>query len=95
MNQAKKLLLKASAKLELPADVLAGVPRIEILGKDRCCIEPQLGLLEYSENRVRIFTNLGDVHIIGSALRIKEMNSRRIVVSGKIQRVGYVEDPDE
>ena len=89
MNGAKKLLLKASAKLELPADIMAGVPRIEILGKDQCCIEPQRGLLEYSVYRICVSTDVGTVQILGNNMRIKQMNSARIIVSGKLYSVGF------
>ena len=95
MNSAKKLLLKASEKLELPSDVLTGIPRIEMLGKSRCSIEPQKGLLEYSETRICVSTELGVVHVLGENMRIKEMNSGRIVISGRMHAVGFLENNHE
>ena len=95
MNGAKKLLLRASTKLELPSDVIVGVPRIEILGKSKCCIEPQRGLLEYSEFRICVSTDVGVVQILGENMRIIQMNSVRIVVTGVLDNIGFMENHDE
>ena len=95
MNSAKKLLLRASSKLDLPSDVMAGVPRIELLGKDQCSIEPHRGLLEYSEYRVCVSTDMGTVQILGKYMRIKQMNSFRMVVSGQLHNIGFAERDNE
>lgn len=87
MNLGKRLLLEVSEKLALPADVLAGVPRIEILGSSEFCMEPHKGLLEYGTNQVTIRTNQGAVTIYGADLKIRLMNGERIVVGGSIETV--------
>ena len=92
MNSAKKLLLKTSERLELPSDILVGIPRIEMLGRGKCTIEPQKGLLEYSEKRICVATELGKVHVFGDDMRIKEMNACRIVISGKLEKIDFAEE---
>ena len=87
MNWGTRLLLKASEKLTLPADVLAGVPRIEIMGTSEFSMEPHKGLLEYGSGRITIRTNHGAVTIDGADLKIRLMNSERIVISGTIGSV--------
>ena len=71
MNRAKKILMKASSKLELPADILAGLPRIELLGKEQCSVEPHCGLLVYGEEKICVQTDLGVVSITGNNMQIK------------------------
>lgn len=49
MNRARKLLSSTAAFLELPADVLAGIPKMELIGFQEFSIEPHKGLLEYEK----------------------------------------------
>ena len=48
MGVARKLLERASRQLELPAEIVAGLPRIEVTGTGELSIEPHRGLLEYA-----------------------------------------------
>ena len=87
MNKARKFLVNTASLLELPADVLAGVPKIEVVGFRECSIEPHKGLLEYEKEQIIIETELGKVCILGSGLTIKLMNSSRITVRGQMYAV--------
>jgi len=95
MNRAKKILMKASSKLELPTDIIAGVPRIELIGKEQCSIEPHRGLLVYTEERICIETDSGIVNVVGNHMRIKQMNASRIVISGVLKETGFAEELNE
>ena len=46
MNKAKKLLSDAAQRLELPADIAAGLPKMELTGTVEFSLEPHRGLLE-------------------------------------------------
>lgn len=87
MNKAKQLLVQASQKLELPADIVAGVPRIDVIGTDTCSVEPHRGLLEYSGERISVSTSIGAVTLLGDGLEIKQMNTERITIAGKLHRL--------
>lgn len=85
MNKMQEVLRHVSGKLDLPPDILAGMPRIELLGTDKCSIEPHEGLLEYGKDRIAVKTAVGPVGLSGTNLEIKRMNNRCIVIVGDIR----------
>ena len=87
MNKARKILMDAAGYLDLPADVLAAVPKMEVTGFCEFSIEPHKGLLEYEKEQIGIETNLGKIRIVGTDLTIKLMNRNRITVSGELHSV--------
>ena len=91
MKKTRLLLMKAAQKLELPTDVIAGVPRIEVVGARECSIEPHKGLLEYEENKVSVSTVIGVISVLGSCLEIKRMNDVRITIVGCLHQVSFEE----
>lgn len=84
MKQTNKLLAAAADKLDLPADIVAGQPRIELIGDRRCSVEPHGGLLEYTKQLVSVDSAVGRVKIVGMNLEIIQMNRDRITVAGEI-----------
>lgn len=92
MNRARKFLSEAAAYLELPADVMAGVPRVEVTGFREFSIEPHKGLMEYEKERIIVESSLGRVCLSGKDLTIRLMNSQRITVSGAIYAVELLEE---
>lgn len=95
MNKARKILMDAAGHLDLPADILAAVPKMEVTGFQEFSIEPHRGLLEYEKEQIGIETNLGKIQIIGSGLNIKLMNRNRITISGDLHAVRLREDCNE
>lgn len=92
MNKARKFLMDAADHLELPADIVASVPRMEIIGAQEFSIEPHKGLLEYEKEQIGVETNVGKIRIFGAGLTIKQMNRNRITVAGDIRSVCLRED---
>ena len=87
MKEKKNILVSAAQTADLPADIIAGLPRIELTGNILCAIEPHRGLYEYSRERVSVDSTAGKVLVIGTELDIRQMNCSRIVVSGQICEV--------
>lgn len=87
MNKARALLTEFAHKLELPPDIIAGVPKMELTGMDEFTVEPHHGLLEYSRERVSVMTSVGPIEISGDRMQIKRMNHSRITLAGRIKRV--------
>ncbi len=92
MNKARKFLMDAAGYLDLPADVLAAVPRMEVTGMREFSIEPHKGLLEYEKERIGIETNMGRICVVGKDLTIKLMNRSKITVAGELYAVNLRED---
>ena len=87
MNGKKNILVSAAQTADLPADIIAGLPRVELTGSILCSIEPHRGLLAYSRECVCVDSTAGKVLINGSELDIRQMNCSRISVSGQINEV--------
>ncbi len=92
MNRARKFLMDAAGHLDLPADILAAVPRMEVTGFREFSIEPHKGLLEYEKEQIGIETNMGKIRIIGTDLTIKLMNRNRITIFGDLHSVRLREE---
>jgi len=87
MNRVRKLLVDAAGYLELPANILAGVPKMELTGFQEFSIESHKGLVEYEKKQIGIETDLGKVWIVGNDLTIKLMNRQRLTIKGDLYAV--------
>lgn len=72
---------------DLPADAMAGLPRITITGKARVCVENHRGLLQYSTECVEISGGRVRVCITGCDLYLRAMKKDAVVVTGEIHNV--------
>lgn len=87
MGLANKWITEASQRLELPVDVLAGVPRMELMGQHEFSMEPHGGLLAYSQEQILVKSKLGPVEVVGKGMTVKLMNQQRIVIAGTLHGV--------
>ncbi|MDI3534426.1 MAG: hypothetical protein PWQ82_791 [Thermosediminibacterales bacterium] len=83
----KKIKEKISDILELPKDVVLNLPKITLVGDVQLYIENHRGILEYNRERVKIKTNLGEIIISGSDLKIKTVMFEEIIVEGSIKGI--------
>ena len=84
MGTAQNWMQALSNRLDLPTDVLTGLPRMELIGSELFRLEPHQGLLEYDHNRICVASRIGRILICGSELRITLMNVTQITVGGCI-----------
>ena len=92
MNKARELLAEVAEKMELPADLAAGLPTMELCGFREFSMEPHGGLVEYDRGRVSIESTLGRVTVLGEDLIIRRMNRQRITVAGQLRAVELAGD---
>ncbi len=90
MKQIRKLMTMASQYLDLPGEVAAGQPNMELTGAS-FSMEPHRGLLEYETERIMIASSIGPVCIQGKQLAIQLMNRHRITIVGEIYGVNLTE----
>lgn len=81
---------KLTSALELPKEVLMNLPLITLIGKEEMTIENFKGILEYSEDGVRISTSAGIVRLEGKKLLLKQITSDSIVIVGLIDKVEFL-----
>lgn len=75
---------------DLPADVLAGLPRLELVGSRQLYLEGHRGLLSYSETQIDANTGFGVLRIRGERLTLLAMTAGELRVGGRIDAVEWV-----
>ncbi len=73
--------------LELPKELVMGLPRITVLGDIQMIVENHRGIIEYTTERVRIGTGIGELRVTGSGLTLRTIFPEEIAVDGKIRSI--------
>ena len=75
---------KAARLFDLPADVIAGVPKLEITGDGEFRMENHRGILSCSEDEIHISGGIYLVKISGQELEVRAMTGFEVLITGKI-----------
>ena len=84
-----RLTDRMSEAVNIPKDVMCGVPLMRIIGREELCIENYRGILEYTDTFVRIQSKIGQIHITGRKLEIKYYTNDEMKVVGMIDSLTY------
>ena len=82
-----ELLERASARLSLPGEALAGLPKVEITGRSRLTVENHRGLLEYTRERIEINGGRIMITVRGDSLSIRAMSADALLIEGVVVSV--------
>lgn len=90
-TQEKKISVPGmiARSLELPVDVLEGLPKIELLGNKEAVIEHCQGVLEYNDQVVRIRAGRLMLKFTGRDLNLRTMTGDSVVVEGYFTSVEF------
>ena len=80
-------LARASRMLDLPGDVVAGLPRIELIGSGELRMEGHRGILAYGPEEIHISGGKLVIKVRGSNLELKSMNASQLLITGEIDGV--------
>ena len=84
-------VLSAVAELfDLPADVVAGLPRLEMVGGRQLYLEHHTGILAYSQDLVDANTSAGVLRIRGANLTLLAMTAGELRIGGRIDAVEWL-----
>lgn len=75
--------------LEVPKEISTNEPKITIAGFKTMLIENYKAILDYQDIYIRIKTYIGIVNINGFNLKLSEMTSDDIMISGDIETVDF------
>lgn len=78
------LLLRTAQALDLPGDVVAGLPRIEVTGNRELRMENHKGILAYGTQEIHISGGKLVVKVRGVDLELKSMNASELLIGGTI-----------
>lgn len=87
LRQRKDWFEKLINFFELPSDVLLDLPRLVMSGNEKLVIENHRGLLEYTNEIVRVDTTHGEICITGEDLNLVSIEQEEIWLEGRINRV--------
>jgi sporulation protein YqfC len=73
--------------LELPEELVMGLPRVTLLGDIQMIVANHRGIIEYTTERVRIGTSIGELLISGAGLTLRTIYPEEIAVDGKIRSI--------
>ncbi len=75
---------------DLPADVVAGLPRLEMVGSRQLYLEHHTGILAYSQERIDANTSAGVLRVRGERLTLLAMTGEELRIGGRIDAVEWV-----
>ncbi len=84
------LLEKAADIFDLPVDVLADLPKLEISGCRNLLMENHQGILEYGTEEIDIGGGKVIVKVKGQDLELRSMNANALTISGLIFSVEFI-----
>lgn len=84
-------VLSAVAELfDLPEDVVAGLPKLELIGTRQLYLERHQGILSYSETVIDVNTIGGVLRLEGEGLRLIAMTAEELRIGGTILRIEWM-----
>ena len=81
------LMERTADLLDLPADALADLPRIELIGDGELRVENHKGILAYGSGEIHVSGGAFVVRIIGQNLELRAMTGLELLVTGHITQI--------
>ena len=81
------LLERTAQFFDLPADVVAGVPRLELVGTGELRMEHHKGILAYGDREIHISGGAFVVKVAGRELELRAMTGLEVLITGKIEQI--------
>lgn len=88
-KKIKKIKETISSAFDLPKDIIMDVAKITVIGTVQVAVENHKGVIEYSEQQIRVNSENGIIKISGERLNIKSILHEEIVIEGDITGVSY------
>ncbi len=89
MNQFedRDILTKTAQLLDLPMDVVAGLPNLELLGNRQLFLSQHRGLLAYSDTAIDVNCGALLVRVRGQGLQLLSMTADEMRIGGIIESI--------
>ena len=86
-NQIKQ---KISAMLDVPKEIVLNLPVISMVGMQDLTIENYKGIIEYTDERIRISTASGIMRVEGKGLGLRQITAEAVSISGRVARIEFM-----
>ena len=84
------ILERTAQMLELPADVIAGLSRLELIGDNELRIEQHKGILVYSREEIHVSAGKFIIKVMGDHLDLRAMTGLELLITGQISSIHLV-----
>ena len=84
-DNRKGLLEKTAEALDLPGEIVAGLPHIELTGSHQLRMENHKGILAYGSQEIHISGGRLIIKVRGKDLELRAMNAGQLLITGTIQ----------
>ncbi len=81
------LLERTAQLLDLPADAIANVPRVELVGDGELRIENHRGILAYGSQEIHVSGGIFLIKITGEKLEVRAMTGAELLITGRIGQI--------
>ena len=88
-NKKMRKQNKLDKFLDIPKEISSEEPKLILTGFNELIIENYRSILEYQDFFIRISTYIGIVNINGYELRLNEMTTDDIKITGQIEGVDF------
>lgn len=89
LKKSREVLRDLAERWDLPEDAVVGVAKLTVTGGRRALIENHRGILEYGPERIVVGTERGRLVLSGTALGIKGMDRRDLLIGGMLQHAEW------
>lgn len=89
-KREKKVLSDAAELFDLPADLLMGLPHVEVMGDRQFYMENHRGILSYSDEEISISAEGIIIRVRGKGLELVSMSGEALRIRGAISHVEWV-----
>ena len=86
-GKKERLLERTAEALELPGDLVAGLPRVELTGDRELRMENHRGILAYGSDEIQISGGRLVVKVRGEDLELRAMNAGELLITGTLRGV--------
>ena len=86
-SRREGFLEKTAQVFDLPADVVAGLPRVELVGDREVRMENHRGILAYGEQEIHVSGGAFVIKIMGEGLKLRSMTGLELLITGRISTI--------
>ena len=83
-RKRESILERTAEVFDLPGDLVAGLPRIELIGDRELRMENHRGILAYGTEEIHISGGRLVLRVRGEELELRAMNAGELLITGRI-----------
>ena len=89
-DRTQRMMIRMAEFFDLPADIVAGLCHLEMLGDRQLFLEGHGGILSYGTEQIDVNAGPLILRVRGQDLTLRSMTDAEVRISGRIDAVEYV-----